>query len=244
MKRFILLQLRLVDEASDNEYESFVKFGGFKLGELRRIRMEKEGIPPFNIDDYAGIIIGGGPGNVSDLQEKKPEHQVRYEKDLEVLLDKIVEKDFPFLGICYGIGALINHQKGKISKENYSEDVGAIPIEITEEGAKDSLLKGLPKNFRALGGHKEACDVIPEHAVLLAKSEICPNQIVRIKNNVYASQFHPELDVDGIILRINIYKHAGYFPPEDAEKLIEEVKKETITVPAQILSRFVEMYRD
>lgn len=243
MKRFILLQSRTNDEASNDEFESFVKFSGLKPEEVRRIRMEKEGIPPFNLDDYSAIMIGGGQDNVSDDPAKKPEYQMKYEKDLNVLLDKIVEKDFPFLGVCYGIGALVSHQGGKVSKEKYGEDVGAVEIKLTKEGEKDSLLKGLPKEFRALGGHKEGCDVLPSHAVCLASSEGCPNQLVRIKNNVYAVQFHPELDVDSLILRINIYKHAGYFPPEEAEPLIEKVKNEQITVPVQILARFVEKYR-
>lgn len=243
MKRFILLQSRTNDEASNDEFESFVKFSGLKREELRRIRMEKEGIPPFNLDDYSGIMIGGGQDNVSDDSSKKPEYQVKYEKDLNALLDKIVERDFPFLGVCYGIGALVNHQGGKVSKEKYAEDVGAIDIKLTKEGENDSLLKGLPKYFRALGGHKEGCDRLPSHAVCLASSDGCPNQLVRIKNNVYAAQFHPELDVNSLILRINIYKHAGYFPPEDAESLIEKVKNENVIVPMKILAGFVEKYQ-
>ena len=59
----------------------------------------------------------------------------------------------------------------------------------------------------------------------------------------WGAEFHPELDVEGIILRINIYKHAGYFPPEDAEPHIEQCKKENVTVPVEILKRFVERYR-
>jgi len=65
----------------------------------------------------------------------------------------------------------------------------------------------------------------------------------RIQENIYATQFHPELDVEGITLRINIYKHAGYFPPEDAQELIETVRQEEITVPMMILKRFVDKYR-
>ena len=59
----------------------------------------------------------------------------------------------------------------------------------------------------------------------------------------YASQFHPELDIPGIITRINVYKFKGYFPPEAADALIERCKKEDISVPPQILKKFVERYR-
>jgi GMP synthase (glutamine-hydrolysing) len=67
--------------------------------------------------------------------------------------------------------------------------------------------------------------------------------MVRIGKNVYATQFHPELDTQGIILRINVYRNAGYFPPESAEELIEAVKNEHVTVPVQILKRFIDRYR-
>lgn len=165
-------------------------------------------------------------------------------KDLHNLFDEIIEKDIPYLGACYGLGIIANHQGSVVSKEKYSEDVGAVTIALAEEGKKDDLLKDLPESFRAFVGHKEACQGTPKNAVLLASSETCPVQMIRIKNNIYATQFHPELDVDGIIKRINTYKHAGYFPPEDAEKLIKKVQQENITIPMEIMKRFVEKYRN
>ncbi len=38
---------------------------------------------------------------------------------------------------------------------------GGVDIQLTEEGEMDSLLYDLPKMFRALVGHKEACDETP-----------------------------------------------------------------------------------
>ncbi len=107
MKPFLILQLRPIDLASDSEFEAILKYGGLLDHEAHRVRMEKEGIPKININDYSGIIIGGGPSNVSDSHEQKKAYQKRFEKDLNNLFDTVFEYDFPVLGVCYGIGAKI-----------------------------------------------------------------------------------------------------------------------------------------
>ncbi|MBU0531459.1 MAG: glutamine amidotransferase [Candidatus Uhrbacteria bacterium] len=242
MKQFLILQSRPEDAASDNELEALLEFGGLEPDQVHRVRMEQNGIPPLSLDDYSGIILGGGPYNMTDPEEKRDENQKRALKDLFALLDEVIEHDFPFLGACLGVGILSEHQKGKVSKE-FSEDVGGVTIKTNPEGEADSLLTGLPTEFRAFVGHKEGCELLPPGAVLLASSDTCPVQMFRIKQNIYATQFHPELDVEGITLRINIYKHAGYFPPEDAEDLIASVSSEEISVPMMILKRFVDKYR-
>ncbi|MBD3281631.1 glutamine amidotransferase [Candidatus Uhrbacteria bacterium] len=243
MKKFLLLQIRPEDAASDNEYEAFMKFGGLTPDDVHRVRMEQNGIPSINLDDYSGVMQGGGPGNVSDPLEKKTDYQQKYETDLKKLFDQIIDGDFPYIGACYGIGALTNHLGGVVSKENYTEPVGAIDVTLTEAGESDHLLKDIPKQFRAFVGHKEACQGLPEGAKLLASSNTCPVQMIRIKNNIYGCQFHPELDTEGLIVRVNVYKNAGYFPPEEAEPLIQQVLSENVIHPQKILKNFVKRYK-
>ena len=243
MKPFLILQLRPLNEASDNEFEAFLKYGELKVDEVHRVRMEQQSIPEINLDDYSGIILGGGPSNISDSKEEKENYQKQFEADLNKLLDRIFKEDFPFLGVCYGIGALNYHQGGKVSKEKFSEDVGAVEIELTESGRKDELLSGLPSKFEAYVGHKEACLTIPENAKLLARSSTCPFQMIKFKQHIYATQFHTELDETGILLRIKVYKHHGYFSPVDAQMLIEKAKEFHVEYPSLILNNFVKKYR-
>jgi len=243
MKPFLLLQLRPIDLASDNEYSAFLKYGRLTEHEVHRVRMAKDGIPEVNLKDYSGVIVGGGPSNVSDDEEKKPDYQKRFEADLNRLLDKIFDRDFPFLGTCYGIGALLKNQGGEVSKENYSEGIGAVEIELTEAGKNDELLVGIPDKFMAYTGHKEACQEIPNGGTLLASSNNCPIQMIRYDKNIYATQFHTELDVDDLSLRIDVYKNHGYFMPKDAETIIENSKKHHVFVPSMILSKFIQKYK-
>ena len=229
--------------ASDQEFLAFLQYGGLERQDVYRIRMEKEGIPEINLNDYSGIIIGGGPSNVSDNEENKYDYQQRFEVDLNRLFDEVFAADFPILGTCYGIGALNKYQGGVVSKEKYSEGVGGLEIELTEAGKRDRLLAGIPVKFMAFGGHKEACQSIPSNATVLAKSDNCPIQMIRFGQNMYATQFHTELDEEGIALRINIYKNYGYFSPEDAETLIRNVKYYNVTIPGRILKQFIERYK-
>lgn len=243
MKPFLLLQLRPVDAACENEFEAFLKYGGLKRNQVHRIRMEKEGVPEIDLSNYSGIIEGGGPSNVSDAKEKKSKAQIKFERELIPLYDKIFENDFPFLGACYGIGSLCNYVGGEVSREKYYEAPGAVEIVLNEEGKKDSLLHDLPPSFEAFVGHKEACQSLPSGATLLASSNTCPIQMFRFKKNIYATQFHPELDSEGLELRVKVYMNEGYFAPHKANDLIEENRDKVIEIPKLILQRFVKSFK-
>jgi GMP synthase (glutamine-hydrolysing) len=241
-KPFLILQLRPENETADNEFESITHYGEIKKSEVVRIRAEKSGLPNIDLDDYAAIIVGGSPFNVSDKQEHKSEEQKRVELDFYNLFDRIVERDFPFLGCCSGNGLLGSYCGASISRK-HGEPVGGANIFLTEEGKSDRLLKGLPSTFRVLLGHKEACDSLPPGCVLLATNDACPVQIFKLKNNIYATQFHPEGDSEGFITRILVYKNYGYFPPDTVQQLIEAVEGEQVPEAQSILRRFVRLYR-
>ena len=243
MKPFLILQLRPNDLASDNEFSSFLQYGGLEEHEAHRVRMEKEEIPTIDLNDYSGILIGGGPSKESDNEENKYDYQIRFEAELIRLFDMVFAEDFPILGTCYGIGALNKYKGGEVSKEKYSERIGGLEIELTEAGKRDELLAGIPVKFMAFGGHKEACQSIPDSATVLAKSDNCPIQMIKFGKNMYATQFHTELDEKGMALRINIYKNHGYFSPEDVDSLIKNTKKYEVTIPGMILKQFIERYR-
>jgi GMP synthase (glutamine-hydrolysing) len=241
MKPFLILQLRPEDEASDNEYEAFLRAGALTEAQTHRIRMESEDLPDINLDDFSGVIVGGGPYCVSDAN--KPLEQVEFEVKLTRLIEHVIDKDFPYLGACYGIGILAQVLGGEVSKKNYAEGIGAVTIKLNDEGQKDPLLKGITVEFRAFGGHKEASQDVPPGAVLLAGSDTCPVQIIRVKQNIYGTQFHAELDSAGLALRINTYRYAGYFPPQEADQLIALTAKEHVSEPEKIFRNFIDTYK-
>ncbi len=241
VKPFLLLASRAEDEAADDEYAAFLRVTGLAPERLHRVRMEAGPLPALELDDYAGVFVGGGPFDSSDPDERKSSTQRRVEAELRPLLDEIVARDFPFLGACYGIGTLGVHQGGVIDR-TYAEPIGAVPISLTAAGLADPVLAGMPEQFDAFVGHKEACRVLPPSAVLLAGSPACPVQMFRIKTNLYATQFHPELDVAGIVTRVRIYQNAGYFPPAELGNLVDRLQTAVVTEPPRILANFVARY--
>ena len=241
MKPFLLLATRPEDVAADNEYESFLAFSRLGERDLHRFRVEQRALGRIDLQDWSGILLGGGPFNASEPQESKSPVQRRVEADLRGLLDQVIKADFPFLGACYGIGTLGGHQ-GAVVDRRYAEPVGSVPVTLTREGRRDKLLGGLPATFDAFVGHKEAVSRLPDHAVLLASSPACPVQAFRIGSHVYATQFHPELDAAGLCTRIDVYKHAGYFDPGQADELKALAYRSKVSHPAAILRRFVQRY--
>ncbi|CAL8896503.1 glutamine amidotransferase [Kocuria varians] len=243
MKPFVLLATRADDTLADEEYQAVARLGGLEESELKRIRLESGQWPALDLDEYSGIIVGGSPFNSSDPAEEKSKAQRTAETWISSLLDEVVARDFPFLGACYGVGTLGIHQ-GATVDHTCHEDVGPITVTLTEEGQKDPLLQGIPREFSAYVGHKEGTRVMPPNAVLLATGEVCRVQMYRIKNNLYATQFHPELDAPGLVSRIMAYKDLGYFQPQDTETVVDRaVNGPAVEQAPKILRAFVERYR-
>jgi GMP synthase (glutamine-hydrolysing) len=245
VKPFLLLSTRADDPAADGEYGAFLAFSGLAEGELRRVRLEAAPLAvqlgEVNLTEWSGVILGGSPFNWTDAEGTKSPVQRRVEGELHALLDDIVAGDLPLLGACYGIGTLGTHQGAVIDRE-HAEPVGAVAITLTDAGRADPVFSALPRRFDAFVGHKEAVRALPAHAVRLAGSAACPVQAFRIGRNVYATQFHPELDVPGICTRIDVYRHAGYFHPDEADDLKARARASDVRHPPVMLRRFVELY--
>jgi GMP synthase (glutamine-hydrolysing) len=242
-KPFLILQLRPEDEAADGEFAAFLAKGGIGESRTRRIRLERDGLPTdLALSDFAGVVVGGGPGCVSDPDSAKSPDEARAEAAILSLMPEITTRDVPFLGCCYGIGILAHHLGGEVSKARFSEPVGPVETEVTADGATDPLLAGLPRRFAALVGHKEAVQALPPGTVHLIASGPCPFQMIRYGTNVYATQFHPEADGQVFADRIRIYRDRGYFPPEDADRLTELAFSRDTSTPPEILRRFFSRY--
>ncbi|MCU7835117.1 MAG: glutamine amidotransferase [gamma proteobacterium symbiont of Taylorina sp.] len=241
-KPFLILQLRPEDNTSNNEFAAILKYSGLEEKMVHRLRIEKRGIPQhLSLDNYCAVIIGGSPFDISTPDEDKSSIQKKIEQDFTQLFDTIVKNDFPFLGACSG-NALLGSYLGVSISTKYAESVSCVTLNLTEEGKNDKLLSGFPDQISVLLGHKEACDTTPDGAVLLMTSAVCPVQMFRIGKNVYATQFHPEGDGEGFTMRINTYKHHGYFPPHEADYLIEVVNRKKTPHAQKILKRFADCY--
>lgn len=244
MLPFLLLSTRPEDTIAAEEYETFCRFSGLAPADLHHIRLEQgveasERLVAIDLAEYSGVFVGGSPFNTSTPQERKSPIQVHVERALGDFLDRVMAANFPFFGACYGVGTLGVHQGGVVD-QTYGEDIGAVEITVTDDGAADPLLLTMPRNFYAYVGHKEAIHHLPPGAVLLATGQDCPVQMFRVGKCAYATQFHPELDAVGLISRIEVYKHHGYFPVEKLEDVKRRIRNgPVVDIPSGLLSAFV-----
>jgi GMP synthase (glutamine-hydrolysing) len=240
-KPFLLLSTRASDQAVAGERAAVARGLGWPERAVVQYRLERDPLPAnFCLDDWSGILVGGSDFCASNPD--KPAAQQQAEAGLTRLLTEVLARDFPFLGLCYGVG-LVTAFSGGVVDDTYSEAVGAIPIHITEAGRADPLLADLPDPFYAYVGHKEAARQLPPGALLLATGDGCPVQMFRLGRNVYATQFHPELDTAGLIERMHIYAHDGYFDPADFDRLAAAAEASAVDGSQEmVLRRFAERY--
>ncbi|WP_040159144.1 glutamine amidotransferase [Nigerium massiliense] len=239
-KPFCLITIRDHDDAAAAERESVRQFGGLSADEIVQVRAEP-GLQNVRLDDYAGLIVGGSPYNASD--PVKSELQLRIEAELSALVDEAVERDYPLLGICYGVGLLTQRLGGLVTKR-YNERPGVTEVRITAAGREDPVFADLPASFIAYTGHKEACAMLPDKAVSLAAGRRCPVQAYRVGDNCYLVQFHVELDAAALEKRMRLYANHGYFRPEELEMLVEENNSAGVgPAPRQVLANFCTLIR-
>lgn len=241
MKPFLLLATRAEDLPADEEYALFLRYTGLSEEHLVRRRLEAEPLGDIDLDDWSGIFVGGGPFNASDAPERKSAVQRRVEAEISTLLDAVITRDFPFFGACYGVGTVGAHE-GAVIDGTHREPISVVEVARTAAGAADPLLANLPDTFAAFVGHKEAITILPPSATLLVRGEACPVQMFRVGRNVYATQFHPECDVEGISTRIRAYADYGYFAPGELDLTLAAVRRVPVTHTGEILAAFVRRY--
>ncbi|MEW1981636.1 glutamine amidotransferase [Citricoccus sp. NPDC079358] len=250
MLPFLLIQTRADDAVAADEVRSTTALGGFADGELTPLRLDRlvAAARPSSggtadvdwealLGRHSGVVVGGGPFNSSDPEELKSDLQVAVEAELRRMLDVVLDRDIPFLGACYGVGTLGLHQ-GATVDGTYGEPAGTAVVRVTEAGRQDPLLAGVAVEFTAFVGHKEAVRLLPPHAEVLVSGEACPVQMFRIGRHQYATQFHPELDLPGLLFRLETYAGHGYYEPAETEELFERVRAATVTEPQKVLANF------
>lgn len=240
LKPFLFITTRDEEAVALADYGAFLRYSGLTNEQLQLFRLDRAPLPQIDLEEYSGIILGGSPLNVSDAV-KSPEQQ-RIEADLKRLAGQVLEIDFPFFGACFGIGVL-GTLLGAVIDGTYAEPVSAPIIELSPDGKNDPLLQGVPDKFQAYVGHKEALTTVPKGAVILAGSRTCPIQMFRVGRNVYATQFHPELDIEVLTARVYAYLGHGYIDPAETEATLEELGRVNVDPAHEILAAFVRRYR-
>lgn len=140
---------------------------------------------PEKLSCFDGLVLGGGG-------------QSAYETGLYPYLENECElvqaalaSDKPVLGLCLG-GQLISRALGGEVRRAAQKEMGFQQVTRNAASRGDALAELLPEIFCPTHWHGDVFS-IPAGGVLLASSELTPNQMFRYGRHCYGFQFHLEM---------------------------------------------------
>lgn len=233
MKPILVLQFR-TDQSLAHEQKCFAKFndGSYSLEFANPLNADFNVAKIKDLSNYSGLILGGSAQfYLTDLS-------FEIEKKITQLIPFIREtlyRDFPTLGICFGHQLLAQVLGGTVEKNPDMAETGGAKITLKKKSSR--LFEHMPHDFYMIEAHKDSVTTLPETTLVLASSERCPIQAFSYKDNVFAVQFHPEIDTDLFLERVVLY------PEYLKTKSLEDIKKDLVETPyaKTVLDNFVKI---
>lgn len=187
---------------------------------------------------YDGVFFGGS-GAYSVLDD------VEWIKDGMRLCVDVVEERLPAFASCFGFQGLALVLGGEVNRDDDRQELGAYELTLTDAGAADPVLGGLPRRFWAQEGHHDHVDRLPPGVTLLATgSPATRNQAFKVDGAPFwASQFHPELTVQTTVERF-LYYAALYAAPGTSDAVVAHLRSGVDTPEmGEVLARLVRLGR-
>lgn len=138
----------------------------------------------------AAVLVTGSP---SSVLERRP-----WMVETGAYLLKAAEKAVPVLGVCFGHQLLADALGAPLQKNPRGREFGAINVELTAEGQRHPLFRGLPAKPTFQSTHEDEVVAVPEGATLLAGNAFSAVQAFQMGAHLIGVQFHPELWLDPV----------------------------------------------
>jgi GMP synthase (glutamine-hydrolysing) len=216
-----IIVIKHVENEGPGLIETFFQADGWDLKTVELARGERL---PRTIEDAAAVVMLGGPMNVYE------EKAYPFLKEEDSFIRRVLIEEIPFLGICLGGQLLSKACGGQVGKSPVKE-VGWYTVELTKDGQKDLLFRGLPKSFKVFQWHEDTFE-IPAGGLLLTQGKGCRNQAFKIGTNAYGLQFHVEVTEE--MVKSWMREETGRV---DTKKILSDTKnlKETFELQAREL---------
>jgi GMP synthase (glutamine-hydrolysing) len=218
MTRFVLIQARTTDEVvGPEEHASFAQHLGVDVAQITAVTALDGPLDIDRLTDRCDAILVGGSGKFGVTDD------VSWLADFFDLLGELADRDVPMFASCFGFQGLCMALGAPVETIKAFSEVGTMVVEPTADAMEDPVFGMLPARFNAQLGHKDSATRLPEGAIWLARSERCPYQAMRLGQNVYATQFHPELDGDTNRRRFEQYyvQYSAAMGEQKARALLE-----------------------
>ncbi len=210
----LLIQVRDDATAESQEVRCFANRCGLPEADLERINVVERPDIQWDHVAHAGVLLLGGAGRHSAVEDYP------FTEPLTRVIRRWIDESRPFFGSCWGHQFLARALGGQVIHDRQRGEIGTHDIELTEAGREDLLFLGLPDRLPAHMGHHDRVAQLPETMVELARSELCPNQTIRVRDKpAYGTQFHSEMGADDFRKRLGIYREEYLAPGSDLEQI-------------------------
>lgn len=198
--RYLLLQIRNNDdEMRQQEVECFCRILDCTPVQMT-VHNLLDGAPPAPTLDLANIVLLGGSGDYSAAGEGK-----WLDRALDVLR-QLHDISKPTFASCWGFQAMARAMGGRVIHDLNRAELGTLEISRTQAAIEDPIFRSMPGSFLAQMGHEDLVEELPPDAIHLAFSERVTHQAFRfVDRPIYCTQFHPELDLRGLLERVQAY---------------------------------------
>tara|TARA_R110002111_G_scaffold262860_1_gene341953 strand:- start:68206 stop:68961 length:756 start_codon:yes stop_codon:yes gene_type:complete len=232
--RYLLLQVRNSDDPMrGQEVNCFAKSLEAHVNQIAVFDLLGGPLQETDFADTDMILIGGS-GHYSAAGEGRW---------LDVALESlrvVHDSRKPTFASCWGFQAMARAMGGQVIHDLNRAEIGVHHVSLTEVGKADPVFGPSGAVLQGLMGHEDTVVELPPGTELLASTERVENQAYRfVDRPIYCTQFHPELDRDSFLGRLNTY-------PEYVEKIagisLEEFRHSIHDTPetTALLKRFVQ----
>ena len=230
--QILVLQIRDEPQIERQEQECFIAFSGLAAGQFSfRNLVERPEVDPGDVEGFDAVVIGGAGAH--SVTEEYP-----FTAPLATVVERMVLARQPLFGSCWGHQFIAKALGGMVETDLARKELGTYEIALTPRGEADPWLAGLPRRFAVQLGHHDRVVELPEGAVELAASALCPNQAFRLLDApVYGAQFHVELDRERMLDRASVYREE-YLADHGAMESLERALRPS-PESATLLRRFL-----